>query len=191
MSQKLGQAAVLSAEQWARLEKYANPTHRLIWALCRFTAARISEALRLTVGDVYRDPAKREHFPEIVYPREIRKGRDKNHPVPVSSALSIYLKAYTPSLASDDWLFPGQKGNHLSYEAAIKYLQSCRNKAGLHNLKISTHSGRRSCLTELARNGTNIRVIQSISGHASLSNLQRYIEVDPKQKINALEGIFS
>ena len=56
----IGQASVLSEADWRKLESVANQKHRLLWAILRFTAARITEALELRVKDVY----KRE-FDEI------------------------------------------------------------------------------------------------------------------------------
>jgi hypothetical protein len=41
----IGQASVLSQLDWKKLESVANQKHRLLWAILRFTAARINEAL--------------------------------------------------------------------------------------------------------------------------------------------------
>jgi integrase/recombinase XerD len=68
----------------------------------------------------------------------------------------------------------------------LKYLKLKAAQAGL--LGVSTHSGRRSLITHLARSGTDIRTIQEITGHRSLANLQRYIETDPDRVRNALEN---
>jgi integrase/recombinase XerD len=172
------------------LDKVANNTHRTIWAITRFTAARIGEVLQLRVRDVYSDPKTREPLDEICYRRETRKGKDKNHTVPVSGELAKYLRSYSPPLDRDAFLFGNGRGGHLTYEAARAYLSRSAEKAGLGNKRITTHSGRRSCITALARNGVDLRTIQAVSGHASLNNLQRYIQVDPERKKKALEGIF-
>ncbi|TRV12824.1 MAG: site-specific integrase, partial [Microcystis wesenbergii Mw_MB_S_20031200_S109] len=119
-----------------------------------------------------------------------RKGKDKNHTVPICSELRTRLKDYFPSLNPDDYLFQGLNGR-LSYEAALIYLKKSAIKVGLDDKKIVTHCGRRSCITELARSGTDISTIQAVSGHASLQSLQRYIENDPDRSKRALENIFS
>jgi len=180
----------LSNSEWKKLESVANQKHRLLWAVLRFTAARINEALELRVMDVYKDSNRKIPLDEVVFRQETRKGKDKNHTVPICSELRLKLKDYTPSSNPEDYLFPGIDGR-LSYEAALVYLKRSAQKVGLDDKKIVTHCGRRSCITELARRGTDLRTIQAVSGHASLSNLQRYIETDPARTKSALEGIFA
>ena len=187
----LGQAATLTRQEWKKLECHANQKHCLIWALLRFTAARINEALQLRVRDVYHDPIRRIPLDSIVYRKETRKGKDKHHCVPVCSELRTYLKNYPVSVNLDDYLFPGSDGQPLSYEAVLKYLQRTAVKAQLDDKRITTHSGRRSAITQLAQQGTDLRTIQAISGHASIANLQRYIDTDPQRTRLALEGIFA
>lgn len=186
----IGQASVLSQSDWRKLESVANQKHRLLWSILRFTAARINEALELRIKDVYKDATKKIPLDEIVFRQETRKGKDKNHTVPICTELRLKLKDYTPSINPDGYLFPGIDGR-LSYEAALNYLKKSAEKVGLDDKKIVTHCGRRSCITELARRGTDLRTIQAVSGHASLANLQRYIEVDPERTKNALEAIFA
>ena len=186
----IGQASVLSQLDWKKLESVANQKHRMLWAILRFTAARITEALELRVRDVYKDPVRRIPHDEVRYRRETRKGKDKNHTVPICAELRLRLNDYNPSTNLDDYLFPGINGR-LSYEAALSYLKKSAEKVGLDDKKIVTHCGRRSCITALARNGIDLRTIQIVSGHASIANLQRYIETEPDRTKNALEGIFA
>lgn len=190
MGRILGQASVLSKREWADLDRVSNDTHRTIWALTRFTAARIGEVLQLRVKDVYADPVRRVLLDQICYRRETRKGKDKNHTVPICEELARYLRAYPAPVDRDSYLFPNGHGGHLSYEGARAYLTRAAEKAGLGNKRVVTHSGRRSCITELARKGTDIKTIQAISGHASIANVGRYIESDPARTKKALEGIF-
>ena len=185
----IGQASVLSESDWKKLESVANQKHRLLWAILRFTAARINEALELRVKDVYKDVIRRIPLDEIVFRQETRKGKDKHHTVPICSELRLKLKDYLPPQNYEDYLFPGIDGR-LSYEAALVYMKKAAAKVGLDDKKIVTHCGRRSCITALARCGTDLRTIQSVSGHASLVNLQKYIDEDPETTKNALEKIF-
>lgn len=50
----------------------------------------------------------------------------------------------------------------------------------------STHSIRRTCLTNMSRAGVPLRTIQEILGHASLGQLQEYLAVDPADKHKAI-----
>ncbi|MGB3515829.1 MAG: site-specific integrase [Elainellaceae cyanobacterium] len=61
--------------------------------------------------------------------------------------------------------------------------------AGLEGVGISTHSFRRTALTNLSNAGVPLRVIQEISGHRSLASLQRYLEVSPEQKKAAISAL--
>lgn len=189
MGRDIGQAHVPTAKQWAALEAHANATHKLIWALTRYTGARIGAVLQLRVGDIYKDGRKRIPLEWVTYRKETVKGRIKTLVIPVNTQLKQYLKDYIPSANPDAFLFPGKYAGHLSYEAAEDYLARCKKKAKLDHLPIRTHSGRRWCLTMLAANGVSLPVIQTVSGHESIENLRRYIEVSPNQVINALEGI--
>jgi integrase/recombinase XerD len=189
---KFGQASVLSEREWGKLESVCDSNlHRVVWALLRYTGARVGEVIQLRFEDVYVDYPNRQTHDLICYRKETRKGKDRHHTVPVCSQLKLLLRGYVHPCQSV-WLFPSPTDptKPISYEAVLRYLHRKAKLAGLEHLRITTHSGRRSCITELARNGTDLKTIQSISGHASLANLARYIETDPERTLNALEGIF-
>ncbi|MEA5452951.1 tyrosine-type recombinase/integrase [Leptolyngbya sp. CCNP1308] len=59
----------------------------------------------------------------------------------------------------------------------------------MDGLGISTHSFRRTALTNLSNAGVPLRVIQEISVHRSLASLQRYLEVSPEQKKAAIAAL--
>ena len=54
---------------------------------------------------------------------------------------------------------------------------------------VSTHSFRRTALTQMHNAGIPLRHIQEISGHNDLGTLQRYLEVSPEQKRKAVSMI--
>ncbi|GBF79705.1 tyrosine-type recombinase/integrase [Aphanothece sacrum] len=185
-----GQVKVLDTKQWSKLEKNClSQVHQTMWAIMRFTGCRSCEVRFLKVENVYSDPVKGIVRPEIFFPASIRKGKKQSLSVPVNSTLLSYLELYQPP--TDGYLFPSPRNPEqpISYEAVYKYLKVTAEKAGLSHEKIGTHSGRRSLITNLAKQGVHPRVIQTISGHQSLSSLQRYIEVSDAQKVNALESI--
>lgn len=53
----------------------------------------------------------------------------------------------------------------------------------------STHSFRHTALTRLSNAGVPLRVVQEISGHRSLQELQRYLEVKPEQVEDAIASL--
>jgi len=54
---------------------------------------------------------------------------------------------------------------------------------------VSSHSFRRTALTMMSDNGTPLRVIQEVSGHRNLEQLQAYIEVRDEQVLGAVTGL--
>ena len=84
-------------------------------------------------------------------------------------------------LESDNpYLFPGFGGKgHLSHTAAQETFNDACERINLEGA--STHSFRRTALTKMSDAGIPLRVIQKISGHSRLKNLQKYLEVKPKQ----------
>jgi len=180
---RYGQAEPLTKQEFQRvLGTIANPTHRLIFALCWYTCERPITILRLQVSQVYADPAGRVPLSVLVLPSSSRKDRATRE-CPVSPALRQELKAFNPPTSG--WLFPGTGSEgHLSFSAYSKALARVFFKLGFRGY--TTYSTRRGSITELARAGLNTRVIQQVSGHRSLQSLQRYIEVDPKVTARAI-----
>jgi len=79
------------------------------------------------------------------------------------------------------FLFPGRHGKgHIHPDSAARILKSACEKLDLEG--ISTHSFRRTALTQMSNAGIPLRVIQQISRHRSLGVLQEYLEVTPDMK---------
>lgn len=171
---RCGQAEALTKEMFQKvLSEFKNESHRLIFALCWYTTERPSAILQLKVSDVY--GAARVPLEKMVIAARTRKDK-KTREVPIAVALKQELKAYSPP--SEGYLFPGREG-HLTFSAYDKGLRRVFQKLGLRGY--STYSTRRGSLTTLSRSGVGIRQIQALSGHASLGNLQRYIEVSDSE----------
>jgi integrase/recombinase XerD len=170
-----GQAEALTKENFQQVLKIlTNPTHRLIFALCWYTTDRPGSILQLQVNHVYADPSRRIPHDTIVIPRGIRKDRSTRE-LPISQALKGELKAYQPPLTG--YLFPGiSPHTHLHLRSYTYALTRAYNKLGWRGF--STYSTRRGSITELAKQGLSIRQLQQVTGHRSLSSLQRYIEIN-------------
>ncbi|MBD1932570.1 MULTISPECIES: site-specific integrase [Cyanophyceae] len=78
------------------------------------------------------------------------------------------------------YLFPGAEGKEcLALNTAIGiFMKGCRR---VNLVGASTHSWRRTALTEMHKAGVPIRVTQNISGHSRVSNLQKYLEVSREE----------
>jgi len=53
--------------------------------------------------------------------------------------------------------------------------------------RASSHSGRRTFITELAAKGVSVRELAELAGHQSIQTTQRYIDVNPQQMSQAVE----
>lgn len=182
-----GQAKVLSQEELQQLFTHGlkTPRDRALFGICLYTACRINEACTLRTTDAYeRLGIVRE---EIVFRKGNTKGQLNTRCIPVIEDLRRILKDYYPSPRT--WfLFPGQNGQgHLHPESASRVFRKACARVGL--LGASTHSFRRTALTEMSNAGIPLRVIQEISGHRNLEQLQKYLEVKPEQIRGAVAAL--
>ena len=126
----------------------------------------------------------------VVFPRLITKKKMATREVPISPKLSpilIQWRAEWPAVfkrdpEKSDFVFPAHRdiSKHLARPRVDEALRAACRKIGLEG--VSTHSFRRSALTQASSAGVPLRVIQSISGHSSLEQLQRYLDVKDEQK---------
>ena len=95
----------------------------------------------------------------------------------VANSLENYLKEIPYDLPSDVSIFVGDRGNSLKASAFQRDLKNARVNLGLPKTA-TPHSLRHSFATHLLKNGGDLRIIQELLGHSSLSTTQIYTEVD-------------
>lgn len=181
-----GQAEIIDKGTYSKIRAaFLEKSHQLLWDIAFYTGERWGAIVQLRIDDVFDERGKPRST--IVYRASTRKDKTTRE-VPVSEELKLRLTSY--HLTGGVWLFPGQiEGNHITIRALDAALRRALDRAGLSGLGISTHSTRRSFITALDRAGISIRTIQALTGHASLSSVQRYIEVRSEQLINAVAVI--
>jgi integrase/recombinase XerC len=133
---------------------------------------RIAEALGLDVRDAV---ALRTSLSLTV----IGKG-SKTRIVPVLPAVRAAIEAWLalhPAARPENALFLGARGKRLDPAVAQKVLRTYRRLAGLPE-HATPHALRHSFATHLLAGGSDLRSIQDLLGHASLSTTQRYTSVD-------------
>ncbi|MEM7766852.1 MAG: tyrosine recombinase XerC [Pseudomonadota bacterium] len=131
---------------------------------------RISEALAVSRGDL---PA-----PEVL--RVLGKGQKlRLVPLigPVRKALDAYAGAVPFVLSPSDPVFRGVRGGPLGARAVQALTQDLRQRLGLPDTA-TPHALRHAFATHLLANGADLRSIQTLLGHASLSTTQIYTGVD-------------
>ena len=177
-----GQGKVLTANELKRLfsDGLVNERDRALFAICLFTGCRISEALALQVTDIKNKT--------ITFRKSTTKGKLKTRTIDIPVPLLRYLDEYQlPPLPYNPYLFPSREGKALSRSMADKLLRAACRRIGVEG--VSTHSFRRTALTQMHNAGIPLRHIQEISGHNDLGTLQRYLEVSPEQRKKAVSVI--
>lgn len=131
---------------------------------------RISEALGLTgevlpLGEVLRVTGKRGKTRMVPLLPQVRQ------------AIDDYLALCPWPASRDEPLFRGARGGPLSPALIRRAVQGARGRLGLHD-RTTPHALRHSFATHLLGRGADLRALQELLGHASLSSTQIYTKVD-------------
>ncbi|WP_153398939.1 tyrosine recombinase, partial [Ornithinicoccus halotolerans] len=143
------------------------------------TGARVSEAVGLDLDDVDLPPGERGGVARL-----LGKGR-KERLVPVGGyareALEAWLVRGRPELARKGRgqpaaVFVNARGGRLTRQSAWRVLRTAAERAGLA-AEVSPHTLRHSFATHLLDGGADVRVVQELLGHASVTTTQVYTMV--------------
>jgi integrase/recombinase XerC len=170
---------LVSAEEWAG-EPWIGKRDRALFTLLYGCGLRIDEALSLN----------RRDLPIGDMLTVTGKGR-KQRVIPVlpvvREALETYVAACPFGLTGDGPLFVGVRGGRLNAAVAQKQMRDLRHLMGLPE-SVTPHALRHSFATHLLADGSDLRAIQDLLGHASLSSTQVYTEVDTEQMMGIYEN---
>jgi integrase/recombinase XerD len=170
---------------------------RALLELLYGTGARISEAVGLDVDDLgftavpLGHPADRQQAPATVR-LSGKGGRDRLVPVGryAREALEAYLVRARPALAAasrqvsaSPAVFLNARGGRLTRQGAWAVLKAAATRAGLGG--VSPHTLRHSYATHLLDGGADVRVVQELLGHASVTTTQIYtlVTVDKLREV--------
>ncbi len=181
-----GKAKILTQEEIQLLfsEGFQNNRDRALFGISLFTACRVNEACTLKVTDAY-DSAGRVR-PKLIIRKGNTKGKLATRTIPVIEDLRLILTNYPPP-PRQEYLFPGRFSGHIDPESASRILRKAYRRVGIEGA--STHSFRRTALTQMSDAGIPLRIIQEVSGHRSLSQLQNYLEVRDSQVLGAVTAL--
>ena len=163
----LENADLLCAEDWIGMRD------RALFTLLYGCGLRINEALNLDIKDL----------PNDGFIRVMGKG-SKERQVPVIDLVDAAIKTYLAQCpfpqTADRPLFVGTRGKRLNQGMAQKSMRQIRSVLGLPETA-TPHALRHSFATHLLQNGANLREIQELLGHSSLSTTQRYTEINAEE----------
>ncbi|MDR3272418.1 MAG: tyrosine recombinase XerD [Flavobacteriaceae bacterium] len=145
---------------------------------------RVSELVNLQLSDL---------FFEENFIRVIGKG-DKQRLVPISDWTIKYINLYrdhirthqTPKPKCEDILFLNRRGGKLTREMVFLIVKNAVEKAGIRK-SVSPHTFRHSFASILLKNGADLRSIQQILGHESITTTEIYTHLDKQQLRDAIE----
>src|SRR4030095_6596381 len=136
---------------------------------------RVSEAVNLKVSQLYLD---------VGFIRVIGKG-DKERLVPVGRSAVKYINIYKnkirvhlmPKAGNHDILFLNNRGSKLSRVMIFLIIKDLVKKAGIRK-NVSPHTFRHSFATHLVEGGADLRAVQEMLGHESITTTEIYTHLD-------------
>lgn len=160
---------VLTKEEVKTLiESAETKKSKLIISLLYSSGLRVSELVNLKIEDI--------NFNEKI--GRVKKGKGSKERIFIlSSNLSEKLKEYHKN---KNYVYAFSKDKPLTTRNIQKIIKNLRTKTGI-NKKITPHTLRHSFATHILESGTDIRLIQTLLGHASLNTTQLYTHVSSEQ----------
>jgi integrase/recombinase XerC len=164
--QMIALAGDMSSHPWENLRNQA------LLVLIYGCGLRISEALNLSYGN--------RPKPDNISIRITGKGK-KQRDAPIlpliENAIQQYIQAAPFDFKDDDPLFRGVRGGRFSARQVQMIVEKCRRSMGLPDT-VTPHAFRHSFATHLLAAGGDLRTIQELLGHTSLSSTQIYTEIE-------------
>ena len=174
---RFGKARTLSSEELDTLvAAFPYSTHKILAATLRFTGGRCTE--------VAKSQWKHLSSGYLLLPSENTK-TNRSRSIPVNNKLRLELELWEQFIkpkSAEDFIFQGRFPNsHLKRQSFDKAL---RKYSPFED--ISTHTFRRSVLTEMKRKGIPLDVICHISGHQDVKTLEIYLGCSEAELIAAI-----
>lgn len=148
------------------------------------TGLRVTELVSLRISDLF--------FGEG-YIRVVGKG-DKQRIVPIGAVardkIQLYMELRRPKRPSETTLFLNNRGEPLTRVMVFNIIKQAAYLAGIDK-QISPHTLRHSYATHLLEAGANIRQVQELLGHESISTTEVYTHLDRKHLRGVVEDAFA
>jgi site-specific recombinase XerD len=156
------------AEVAALMRATRTPKQRALMMLAYGAGLRVMEICHLHVSDIDSERM-------IIHVRTAKRGRERH--IMLSPRLLDSLRAYwKKSRPKGPALFPGYGRKYLTEAAVREQLHKLVRRAGIKR-RVTPHTLRHCFATHLIEAGTDLRTVQVLLGHASLSSTTRYLRV--------------
>ncbi len=171
----------LSIDQVMRIVNFAgtdsiSARDKAVVELLYSTGARVSEIIDLNLNDI----DSFSNSEGLITTVKLRGKGGKERVVPIGSfavtAVNDYLARSRPTLSkvtTQKSLFLNQRGGRLTRQSAWNIVAKAAQRAGLKD-QVTPHSLRHSFATHLLDGGADIRVVQELLGHSSVTTTQIY-----------------
>jgi site-specific recombinase XerD len=169
---------VLSVEQLERLFATTDhPKHRALLMTTYAAGLRVSEVVRLQLGDIESDASR------MLIRVHQGKGNKDRYSL-LSERLLVELRAYWKIDCPKPWLFPGSKANQpMPSGTAQKIYNQARGRAGIEQ-GAGIHTLRHSFATHLFDAGVDPHTIQLLLGHRSIKTTLKYVHVSRRHLVH-------
>lgn len=157
------------------LSKPEGQRNRAMLEVMYSCGLRVSELTNLKISNI---------FPDVEFIRVIGKG-NKERIVPIGREALKHIKIFIEQVrvhipikaGSEDILFVNNRGSAISRVMVFLIIKDLAAKAGIRK-KISPHTFRHSFATQLIEGGADLRAVQEMLGHASITTTEIYTHLD-------------
>jgi integrase/recombinase XerD len=187
----MGQARTINEKQAKTLFSFIgtqrNATrNKAMFALSYYCGLRAKEIASLTIGNVLKAD---NSIKDVVYLNAEQTKGSKGREFYINASAKQHLSTLIKSMRNVEPNFPllqvmGRRKAFSANSLAIA-LRNIYLSAGFTNC--SSHTGRRSSISQLANKGVGIRIIQKFSGHRQLQSVQNYLDANEEMVKNAVE----
>ena len=184
------QAATLTQQQLQRVLEYTRTRrhykrNRAIILLTHYAMLRVGEVAALRYCDVV------DADGEIKAETTLSAGQTKGNKArkvwfaeKIRVELAAYVAAHKPKQLTQP-LFYTQRSEGFTAKTLTHIVNGIYKHAGISGA--TSHSGRRTGLTNLAERGVGVRVLMALAGHSNMATTQRYIDLRPAMLKAAVE----
>jgi integrase/recombinase XerD len=186
----MSQATTLTPEQLERVLLYCDRTrnpirNRTVILVTHWSGMRVGEVAALRWSDVVAlDGGVKSEVRLTAAQTKGRKPRSVLLPERLREHLLLYVRSVGQRRATAPF-FNTQRSSGFTANTLTHVITGIYRAAGIDGA--TSHSGRRTFITNLAERGVSARVLMSLAGHQNLSTTQRYIDIKPSMLRAAVE----